>query len=218
MPKQISLLLPYLRRIVPSSLTLDLPFSGNFPFFIMPYCPPYAQMHKQSAFSALQTSSCAQDEPSPSTASPCAQYAVRAIAPTARGTNCEDIPKSYRRRNVCKSVLRRICQSVKSDKEIILKALREARYREEAIEKGYHEVLAFFDTEKQREVSERAHLVLEAILKKKTVHTFILRDMLSKMLEEWKSGENGKIAGKNLEIYKNVCTYYYERALQITQC
>lgn len=175
-------------------------------------------MHKQSAFSALQTSPCAQDEPSPSKASVRTPRAVRAIAPAARGTGCEDIPKSYKRRNVCKSVLRRICQSVRSDNETILKALREARYREEAMEKGYHEVLAFFDAEKQREVSERAHLVLEAILKKKTVHTFILRDMLSKMLEEWKGGENGKIAGKNLEIYRNVCAYYYQRALQITQC
>lgn len=126
-----------------------------------------------------------------------------------KGMKDEGVPRSFMRRNICKAILRRISQVTKKDLPNTIKLAKEAGCKSSLIE------YAFFDVYERKEAYERAQVVVEKVLEEKTVHTFLLRDILSKMLEELKDGDNGRIKGKNLEAYKRVCKYYYDRAVEV---
>lgn len=129
----------------------------------------------------------------------------------------EEMPKSFRKRNVCKSILRRICHGIKNDRASVLKTLKEADCEDCAIDQAMADLIAFSEAKWQKEVCEHAHLVIDKMLEKRDVYTFLLKDTASKMLEEWNKGSNGKISTKNLSLYKTICKFYYEKSMEVIQ-
>lgn len=131
--------------------------------------------------------------------------------------NEEEIPKSFRKRNVCKSILRRICRTIKNDRSSILKALKEADCKEQAVDKTIIDLITFSEAKWQKEVCEHAHLIINEMLEKRDIYIFLLKETTSKMLEEWSKGCSGKISEKNLTLYKTICNFYYEKAMEVIQ-
>jgi hypothetical protein len=128
-----------------------------------------------------------------------------------------EVPKSYTRRNVCKSILRHIFHNIKKDHENLIKVIEEVGFKDCSAGNAFLELLSFFDINKQKQVYEHAQVVIEKILESKTIHTIILKDSLSKMLEELSNENYTKVKGKNLETYRMMCKFYYERAIKVIQ-
>lgn len=154
-------------------------------------------------------------QPSPSTFSPTREDSAPAKLQTPSGATDPELARGYRKRNVCKAILRRICQRIKSDREGILQVLYDAGYRDDSLKSALGELLVFYNTKRQKEISEHAHRVIEKLVETRTVYTFILKDTIGKMLEDWAEGNNGKIGESNIDYYKIVSRYYYEKALKI---
>lgn len=122
---------------------------------------------------------------------------------------------AYKRRNVYKSIVRHMFSYIRKNRESILRVLEGNGFTMPQIEHAFFKVNYLNDLERQKGKSKKSQTTVKKMLQKKTIYTFILRETLYAMMQNWKQGKTGKISQENLTIYKEVCESYYNKCVQV---
>lgn len=122
---------------------------------------------------------------------------------------------AYRRRNVYKSIIRHMLSYIQGNKLEITEMLITNGYLSEEIDKAFAYVAKLNEMDKQKGKSKRPQHTINKILKSKNIYIYILKETLYSMLNSWKSEKTSKVMKKNLYIYDEVCTIYYNRCIEL---
>jgi len=89
--------------------------------------------------------------------------------------------------------------------------LRNAGFSNEDIENAFVKVIGCKDNERKNGGKKMGPYLINEASSDVTIYTYILRKALKDILNDWEDDKLGKIARKNIETYKKVCTTYYEK-------
>lgn len=121
---------------------------------------------------------------------------------------------SYIRRNVFKSVIRNMNSYFRKNRNAINKILKEAGFLEDKIKQGMMLLRSYNETE-LKEDAKTYQKVVDDIVEKRGVLTYVLKETLSNLLKNWEQGNYGKVFSHNLKAYKDICIVYLNKAVQI---
>jgi len=124
---------------------------------------------------------------------------------------------AYRRRNVYKSVIRHMLSYIRKNRDCIIGVLKTHNFSMQEIEHAFFQVSYLNELERQKGKTKRSQTTINGFMKEKTIYTYILRETLYAMMQNWKIGKTGKISQENLFIYREVCENYYKRIVDLVQ-
>lgn len=122
---------------------------------------------------------------------------------------------AYKRRNVYKSIIRRMSSYLEHSKESIRNFLKTNGFSLNEIEDAFQYVFQLKELDKQKGKSKRPQNTINMMLQKKSIYTYILNETLGSMIDFWNGGKTGKLRPANVLIYKEVCEKYYARSCQL---
>lgn len=122
---------------------------------------------------------------------------------------------NYKYRNVYKSIIRRMSTHVHENRKQMTDFLLKAGFTSEDIEHGITKVTCCKDTERKSGSKKMGPRLINEAVKSITVYTYILREALEGMLDDWNDEKLGKVAKKNIETYKKVCKAYYDKVKKL---
>jgi len=125
--------------------------------------------------------------------------------------------KSYKRRNVYKSIVRHMHTYFKSNKKQIEIMLEKHGFNKEEIENAFANIKEMSDREKCKGKPKRPKSVLSGILSNKNIYVYILKESIGEMINRWGKEKDKKILEKNIEIYKGVCKKYYNKCIGLLE-
>lgn len=119
---------------------------------------------------------------------------------------------SYMKRNVYKSIVRAMFRYVKIYRAEIIKDLMANNFDQLSINQAFMEIslLNRKDAIWKNQKNSQAALINMVSIRKPC--TYILRETIRKMVEEWKKGSIGRISKKNMGIYMEVYKDFYAKA------
>ena len=123
--------------------------------------------------------------------------------------------KSYKSRNVCKSLIRNIYSYIRKNREDIVRILSGAHYTMKAIDRTFFKIGCYIEKERQKRGKKSSQSTIKKMLVKKTAFTYILRETLHAVLRKWSVGDYGKISRANIAVYKEACESFYQQAVQV---
>jgi len=123
--------------------------------------------------------------------------------------------KAYERRNVYKSIIRHTFKHIQKNKEKIFRLLIRERFTTGSIESAMERIAELAKQENERGKPKGSKKALAEMLQSKTIYAYILKESLAVMIEDWKNGINGKVLQENLQVYKQVCEEFYNRAMEL---
>jgi len=124
---------------------------------------------------------------------------------------------AYRRRNVYKSIIKRMASYVINNKCDITSLLRKNGYSDSAMQHAFEKVTEYNGLEATKGEAKKSQVILMKMITQKSIYTFILRETLTTMLHEWEQGKIGRVSKRNLKIYKNVCTKFLKEANKVLE-
>ena len=104
---------------------------------------------------------------------------------------------------------------IRKNRESIITVLQKNGFPSQEIEHAFFKIGYLNDLEKQKGKSKKSQTTVKGMLKKKTIYTYVLRETLYAMRQNWEHGKIGKISQENLYIYKEVCENYYDKAIKL---
>lgn len=122
---------------------------------------------------------------------------------------------AYKRRNVYKSIIRHMQSYVQENKSKVLAMLRDNNYSDMDANSAFENISKLNELDKQKGKAKRPQHVISKLLRSRNIYTHILKETLCSMLNSWKSNKANKIMQKNLYIYSEVCTIYYNRCTEL---
>ncbi len=123
---------------------------------------------------------------------------------------------AYKRRNVYKSIIRNMNSFIyKHDKELT-KILLESGFAQPEINECFQKVGQWSNLEKRAGTSKKSQAMVEKLLSKTHIATYILKEALKAMIDKWENGRVGRISSHNIAIYKETCEKYYQRTIELT--
>lgn len=122
---------------------------------------------------------------------------------------------AYRRRNVYKSIIRHMYRFTFTHLEEIKELLMKAGFSPEEIQKCMDDIEYWNNLEKQSGIIKKNQVTINKILTKLSVHTYVIKESLENMLKAWECGIKGRVLQRNIKIYKEVCTLYYQQAVKL---
>ena len=122
---------------------------------------------------------------------------------------------AYKKRNVYKSIIRHMFGYMRRHREEIMCLLKDIGYKPQEIEHAFFKVNYYNDMERQKGNPKKSQAIIKKIVKKKCIYTYLLKKTLEYMTKTWGQGKLGKVSSANREIYKEVCTRYYNEALKL---
>ena len=122
---------------------------------------------------------------------------------------------AYMKRNVYKSIIRHMQSFVKENAEKLESLLKANGFKDNEIEGAFRRVRFLNELEREKGNPRRSQATIKLILSKRTACTYILKETLSMMKNNWSKGDLGKISAENLVIYEEVCHNYYSEAIKI---
>ena len=118
---------------------------------------------------------------------------------------------NYKYRNVYKSIIRRMTANIQENKEQLASFLAGKGFIKEDIELGFETVIACKDDERKSGNKKMGPRLINQAAKELSVYSYILKEAIDKMLNEWNNDKTGKVAKKNIETYKKVCKAYNDK-------
>jgi len=125
--------------------------------------------------------------------------------------------KSYKRRNVYKSIVRHMHTYFKSNKEQVEIVLEKHGFNKEEIENAFANIREMSDREKCKGKPKRPKSMLSTILSDKNIYVYILKETTGEMINRWEREKDKKILEKNIEIYKGVCKKCYNKCIELLE-
>lgn len=121
---------------------------------------------------------------------------------------------AYKRRNVYKHVLKQAENYLKNYSKEIGDILRKKGYSQGVIDNAIIKIKKYNDSYIQKG-KKSAQQIIDKMLSKKSIFTFILRESLNMLLCNFKSGVIGKTSKKNKPIYIKVFNRYYKESVKL---
>ena len=122
-----------------------------------------------------------------------------------------NIGKAYQRRNVYKSIIRHAFKYTQKNRKAVIQKLEKEGFEIWSIKSALKEIEYLVKQENEKGKPKNSKKSLERMLESKTVFTYILKDSLELMIEDWRMGSRNKVLQENLQIYKEVCQDYLNR-------
>ncbi len=122
---------------------------------------------------------------------------------------------AYKRRNVYKSIIRHMYSYIRKNRDDIIAVLEKNNFSVPEIEHAFFKISYLNDLEKQKGKSKKSQTTVKEIMKKRSIYTYILRETLNAMMQNWGMGRTGKISQENLYIYREVCENYYKKTVEL---
>eukprot|EP00826_Nyctotherus_ovalis_P050961 TRINITY_DN631_c0_g1_i8.p1 TRINITY_DN631_c0_g1~~TRINITY_DN631_c0_g1_i8.p1 ORF type:complete len:273 (-),score=61.85 TRINITY_DN631_c0_g1_i8:110-928(-) len=122
---------------------------------------------------------------------------------------------AYKRRNVYKSIIRHMQSYIQENRGKVLAMLKDNDYSDIDANSAFEYISRLNDIDKQKGKAKRPQYVINKLLRTRNIYTHILKETLYSMLASWKSDKTRKIMQKNLYIYNEVCTIYYNRCTEL---
>eukprot|EP00826_Nyctotherus_ovalis_P052276 TRINITY_DN6605_c0_g1_i15.p1 TRINITY_DN6605_c0_g1~~TRINITY_DN6605_c0_g1_i15.p1 ORF type:complete len:173 (-),score=18.88 TRINITY_DN6605_c0_g1_i15:110-628(-) len=123
--------------------------------------------------------------------------------------------RAYEKRNVYKSIIRHAFKYIRSNREVIVDILKKEGFTLESILEAFDEIENLVRQENEKGKPKNAKKALEQMIESKCICAYILRESLKIMIENWNTGNKGKILRTNVQIYKEVCQDYHDKILEI---
>jgi len=132
---------------------------------------------------------------------------------TNKPPNTNAIPNSfhissYKSRNVFKSIIRHMHACVLNKKEEYVVKLEKKGFLRETIERAVNRISGFKAAERKNGKRKTGMNMIKQAIKVRSVFTYILKDALDSMFTNWNAKILGKMAERNLKVYKTVCGNY----------
>lgn len=115
---------------------------------------------------------------------------------------------NYRYRNVFKAVIRRMHTCTRKKKESLTLVLQNAGYNINEIEHAYGRITYYKNAEKKGGKKRMSIRTIKEAAQEVSIYTYLLKDALSDMLEDWNARRLGRLTKKNVAIYQKVCSIY----------
>lgn len=122
---------------------------------------------------------------------------------------------SYEARNVYKSLIRHIFTYIRKNRNVIVGILIKSGYAMSDVEHAFYKINCYNELERERVFKKRAQATIRKMISKKTIYTYILKETLNSLLQNWNVGKLGKISKKNSDIYKDVCEKFLQETIQL---
>lgn len=121
---------------------------------------------------------------------------------------------SYQCRNVYKSIMVNMLSYLKLNRDDIFLILTSQKYTRSDIEHAILKITYYNDNDRKKGSSKISQSIINKMLSKKTIYTFILRETLKAMMQN-SEGIEKKVSGKNIGTYKEVCSKIYEETVKL---
>ncbi len=104
---------------------------------------------------------------------------------------------------------------IANNREQVVTLLTGEQYSMQAIEHAFAKVGRYSGLETVKGEQKRSQTILRRIVTKKSIYTHILKETLEYTMKEWDEGHIGRVAKKNLRIYRNVCSKLLRETLRL---
>lgn len=152
----------------------------------------------------------------------CTKFPVAYNLPSPYNPNERFLPeelklkrKAYEKRNVYKSIIRHTFKYIQDNNWHIIVMLRNQGFTIESIETALQDIELLAKQENEKGKPKNSRKTLNKMLESKSVYTYILKESLEIMINNWRSGTKGKVQRKNVQIYNQVCEEYYNKAISL---
>eukprot|EP00826_Nyctotherus_ovalis_P051985 TRINITY_DN6537_c0_g1_i6.p1 TRINITY_DN6537_c0_g1~~TRINITY_DN6537_c0_g1_i6.p1 ORF type:complete len:266 (+),score=50.79 TRINITY_DN6537_c0_g1_i6:259-1056(+) len=122
---------------------------------------------------------------------------------------------AYMKRNVYKSIIRHMLSYVRKNTLEIIDFLQSHGFKVSEIEDAIYKINHFNELEKEKGNPKQSQVILKNIISKRGPCTYILKETLNGMQNDWTEGKLGKISAQNLKVYREVCDDYYTAILKV---
>ena len=123
----------------------------------------------------------------------------------------KELDNSCQYRNVQKSIIRRMSSYVHDKEEIIISILLNRGFSKIAIDNAFLRINSYKKAEHKTGNKKMTPQLIEKACTNISIYTYILKEALIDMLNDWNSENYGKLAERNIEAYKEICMGYYKR-------
>jgi len=132
-------------------------------------------------------------------------------------SDCHPILRSkvYEKRNVYKSIVRHMHNYFKENNREMTSILRNNGFEEEEIKRAYQLIKQISERQKVRGTPKKPKKALSIIISTKNIYTYILKETLSQMLNQWAVSKHSRVRENNIPIYKAVCQKYYKKCIDL---
>lgn len=117
-------------------------------------------------------------------------------------------------RYVYKCIVRHMNVYIRKNREDIVETLTKEGFSMRDIEHSFFIVSYHSDSVGKKGCDRTSLTIVNNMLAKVTIYTYILRETLYTILNTWSNGNIGKVSKKNIELYKNACQIFYDETVK----
>lgn len=122
---------------------------------------------------------------------------------------------SYMKRNVYKSILRAMLRYARSNEESMITELRDYKFSEEEIQKSLNVIKELNKKDEVWKNPKKSQNAINGMLTERTPCTYILKETLYSIMNNWTEGSVGRVSRNNLHTYKEVYQDFYNQSLML---
>lgn len=123
--------------------------------------------------------------------------------------------KAYASRNVYKAILRYLQLYVKKNAAEVYRVLKETGFKNEEIAECFNVIRHYSILEFYQGSKKNAQSIIRKMASDACIFTYVLREALNAMLQNWNNGKLGKISEASSSVYKEVCGHYYSEMVKL---
>ncbi len=122
---------------------------------------------------------------------------------------------SYQARNVYKSIISHMQVCLRKNSHEISRVLQEAGYTRPKIEHAFMTIYIYYDQLQAKTAGELPQALIDKMLSKKSIYTYILREVLNAVLDASPAEKQDKKLRPPSSIYKTACERIYNETVRI---
>lgn len=123
--------------------------------------------------------------------------------------------ENYKYRNVCKYLLRHMNTYTNKSKAKLTELLLNIEYEEKKIKKAFEKLEYYGYLERKKGCKKMSAKLIKYAITTKSIYSYILKETLEDIIQNWNQMNFGKIIRKNLGVYREICSKFYEKLLEI---
>lgn len=122
---------------------------------------------------------------------------------------------NYKYRNVFKAVIRRMHTCIRKNKSGLVQILQTANFTFGEIERAFTRIAYYKNAERKSGKKRMSVRMIKEATQERSIYTFILKDALTSMLQDWNEGKLGRLTERNVTTYKKVCGSYLNQIAEL---
>ena len=130
---------------------------------------------------------------------------------------CKTLMKgnSYQSRNVYKSIIGHMHAYLRKNREDIVRVLLGTGFTMVQVEHAFFKMYSYYDQLKDKRGKSQPQPMIDKMLAKKTIFTYMLRETLNAIFHNWEVGKYGKVLVENAAVYHLACEKIYSQVLRL---